>query len=309
MNSEGMKLFQGVIVPMITPISEDYSVDVVSVRKIIDSIIKADCAPFVLGTTGESASLSINQKLDLVRATVKAVNGRAKVFAGISGTSLWESVEASKAYQDMGVDVMVTTLPYYYPITPVEMTRFFEQLADQINCPLILYNMPATVGESIPISVAEYLSHHSGIVGIKDSERDVGRIHQSIIMWKDRQDFSFYVGWAKQSAHAMLNGADGIVPSTANLVPDLFKQLFDAGKSGDKHEAIRLQKVTDELSLIYQKDRGLNASLPALKVLMSEFGLCSPLVIPPMYNTVQDEQLKLKAQIREALKHFSFIIK
>ncbi len=297
-----MKIFKGVIVPMVTPINEDFSIDGNAVEKIVESFIAEDCAPFILGTTGESTSFSNNQKLDLVKKTVKTVGGRIKTFAGISSTSLFESIENATMYKDLGIDVMVTTLPYYFPITPSEMTRFFEKLADAIDCPVIIYNMPAMVGEHIPLDVADHLSKHPNIVGMKDSERNIERIDASLNMWKDREDFAFYIGWAAKSAHSLLNGADGIVPSTANFVPEMFKDLYNTALAGNASEAHKWQQITDELSLIYQKDRKLNSSLPALKVLMSALDLCQPHAMPPMYNIVQDDQIILKSQIREALE-------
>ncbi|WP_258105747.1 dihydrodipicolinate synthase family protein [Marinoscillum sp. MHG1-6] len=296
-----MKIFEGVIIPMVTPINANYSIDAASVGKIVESFIAQECAPFVLGTTGESTSFSSTQKTELVKQTVKAVNGRVKTFAGISSTSLVESIEMAKTYRDLGIDVMVTTLPYYFPISESEMTRFFTQLADAIDCPVVLYNMPAMVGERIPLDVADHLSQHPNIVGMKDSERDPERIDTSIGMWKDREEFAFYLGWAAQSAHSVLLGADGIVPSTGNFVPELFKQLYDAAKAGNHEEAHRLQELTDQISLIYQKDRKLNTSLPALKVLMSELGLCKPHAMPPMYDIAPDEQEALKSQLRTQL--------
>ncbi len=300
-----MKIFQGVIVPMVTPINKDYNIDSTGVQKTIDLIVNANCAPFVLGTTGEFTSFRYDQKIQLVKDTVSAVDSREKVFAGISSTSLLESIDLAKRFSEFGADIMVTTLPFYYPISDAEMLRFFEELADRANCPIIIYNMPAMVGASIPLEIAEQLSYHPNIVGMKDSERDIDRINQSMKLWKDREDFSFYLGWAAQSAHCMLNGADGIVPSTGNLVPDLFKQLYDAGIAGEEKLANNLQLVTDKISLIYQKDRKLNTSLPALKVLMSELSLCEPYVLPPMYNIVQDEQVQLKAQFRNELNKLS----
>lgn len=296
-----MKIFKGVIVPMVSPLRENLSIDTEAVERLVESFVEHESAPFVLGTTGEFASFSAAQRLDLVKATVSATKGRIKTFAGISGTSLYESIESAKAYKDLGIDVMVTTLPYYYPITPDEMLRFFTQLADALDCPIVLYNMPAMVGEKIPLEIAEVLSKHPNIAGMKDSERDDDRINQSIDLWKDRDDFAFYLGWAARSAHSVLRGADGIVPSTANFVPALYKALYDAAVANDEKKSFDLQKVTDELSLIYQKDRKLNTSLPALKVLMNEMGLCESHVMPPMYNIVQDEQLILKSQIRDAL--------
>lgn len=287
---------------MVSPLNSDYTIDVEAVQRVVDSLVDNKCAPFILGTTGEAASFSSSQKLDLVKETVKAVNGRIEVYAGISGTSLYESIEQAKAYRDLGVSAMVTTLPYYYPIAADEMERFFTQLADGIKCPLILYNMPAMVGESIPLEVTERLSKHPYIVGMKDSERDIARIDREIELWKDREDFSFYLGWAAQSAHALLKGAHGIVPSTANFVPELYQRLYEAAVVGNADEANQLQQMTNELSLIYQNDRKLNTSLPALKVLMSEYGLCQPIAMPPMYEIPQDEQERLKNELRHTVE-------
>ena len=287
---------------MITPINEDYSIDEDGVKRVVDLQVESGCAPFILGTTGEAASFSSAQKIHLVESTVRAVNKRQMLFAGISGTSLLDSVEQARVYKDLGADVMVTTLPYYYPITPDEMLRFFENLADQTDCPIVLYNMPAMVGERIPLDVADRLSQHPNIVGMKDSERDIDRINKSISLWSERKDFAFYLGWAAQSAHCMLSGADGIVPSTGNFVPELYQQLYRAGKEGAVEEANRLQEITNNLSLVYQQGRKLNASLPALKVIMSELGLCQAHVMPPMTNTVQDEQIEIKRQIGSMLE-------
>ncbi len=294
-----MKKFKGVIVPMVTPLNEDYSIDARAVEKMIATIIRTDAVPFILGTTGESASLSQTQKLDLVKYTVNAVSGKCRIFAGISGTSLIESVECAQAYRDMGVDILVSTLPYYFPIEPVDMIRYFDQLANEIDSPLMLYNMPAMVGESIPLTVAQQLSKHPNIVGMKDSERDIQRLNESIELWKDREDFGFYIGWAAQSAHGVLNGADGIVPSTANLVPDLYDQLYRAACNGEQEGAFELQRVTDELSSIYQKGRKLNTSLPALKVILAEQGICQATVMPPLYNISQDECIKIKQTLQK----------
>lgn len=287
---------------MVTPLNEDYTIDKGAVERIVNSFIRSGCAPFILGTTGEAASLSTNQKLDLVKYTVAAGKGKTTIFAGISGTSLLESGEQAKAYHNLGVDVVVTTLPYYYPITSAEMEKFFLQLANNIACPLVLYNMPAMVGASIPLEVADRLSQHPMIIGMKDSERDIDRINNEIQLWKDRDDFAFYIGWAAQSAHSVLQGADGIVPSTANFTPDLFRQLYDAALAGDSKEANRLQELTDEISLVYQKGRKLNTSLPALKVLMSELDLCKSYPMPPMYKIQQDDREMLINELHVVMK-------
>ena len=290
---------------MVTPIHSDYSIDSESVERIIHTFKVNQCAPFALGTTGESASLKQQQKLALIKSVVQSTDGQMPVFAGISSTSLLEAIDMGKQFSDLGAEVLVATLPYYYPISPDEMTLFFEQLADEVDRPVILYNMPSLVRHSIPLEVAERLSHHPNIQGMKDSERDAQRITDSIRLWKDREDFAFYLGWAAKSAHSVLQGADGIVPSTANFVPDLYQQLYQAALDGQEDLAFRLQQVTDDFSLIYQRNRPLNSSLPALKVLMHELGLCETEVLPPLYHIVQDEQLQLISELRALMENMS----
>lgn len=302
MISMNTKIYKGVIVPMITPIHEDLSIDHGAVEKILDAFLEYGAAPFPLGTTGEAVSLSNAQKTDLVKKTVEHVNRRTPVFAGISGTSLTESIENAKTYAGIGVDVVVVHLPFYFPISSAAMLKYFEQLADGIDCPLVLYNMPAMVRESIPLDVAERLSHHPNIVGMKDSERSMERLDESIRLWSKRSDFAFYLGWAAQSAYSVRNGADGIVPSTANLTPGLYRDLYEAAAKGHVEESERLQQVTNRISELYQKDRNLSQSLPALKTLMSEYELCKPHMMPPMYELEIEEQTHLKAAIRAELK-------
>ncbi len=286
------KKYSGVVVPMITPLNDDLSIDINGVNNIIDLFISAGVSPFIIGTTGEAPSLSSQQKEELVKAVVERVDGKDLVYVGISSNCIRESIEDAKKYADLGADVMVATLPAYYPMNEEQMFKYFTQLADEINRPLIIYNMPATVKYSIPLSVIGSLSEHENIVGLKDSERDEERLTKAIELSKDREDFSYLLGWAAQSSYAMLNGADGIVPSTGNFTPELYKDLLDAALRGDKVVADELQQKTNYLGALYQKDRILSESIPALKVLMSIQGLCKSNVMPPMYkmDKVEEEE-------------------
>src|SRR5690606_24257326 len=151
------------------------------------------------------------------------------VYAGISGNSLYDSVDEAKQYYDMGIDVFVANMASYYPVDSDQIFRYFEELADKVPCPLIIYNIPSTTHLSIPLEVVDQLSHHPNIVGLKDSERDLKRMESSILLWKDRKDFSFFSGWAAVSHTAVTSGADGIVPSSGNLVPHLYQIIYASG--------------------------------------------------------------------------------
>ena len=292
-----IKKHYGVIVPAISPINEDFSIDSGAIERLLESFIQNSVDAFLLGTTGESVSLSIKQKYDLVKKAVSFNNNRCKIYTGISGNSLLESIEEAIRYHDLGVEAVVAHLPFYYPITNQQMLRYYEQLADRMPCSLFLYNNPITTNISIPIEVIEKLSYHEKIVGVKDSERCIERLDKSIELWSQRKDFSYFLGWAAQSAYGLLKGIDGIVPSTGNITPGLYKELFDAALSGDEKRAGDLQKKTDKISAIYQKNKQLNRSLAALKIMMSFFRLCQPYMMPPLHELSDQELQEIKEKM------------
>jgi dihydrodipicolinate synthase/N-acetylneuraminate lyase len=295
------KKYTGVIIPMVTPVNEKFQIDVTAVNNIINSFVKTGVEPFLLGTTGESFSVSDKQKDILVKESVKALKGRTRIYAGISANCYEESVECGKKYTDFGVDALVAHLPFYYPIDPEQMIRYFEDLANAVKCPLILYNNPITTKHSIPVEVIEKLSYHPNIYGIKDSERGMDRLNESLRLWKDRADFVHLTGWAAQSAYGLLNGSDGIIPSTGNVTPDVYKNLYDAAIAGDASKANELQDLANRISEVYQKDRHLSQSLPALKVMMASKGLCQEYVLPPMYSLSKEEVEKIRKATKEIL--------
>lgn len=295
------KKYSGVVVPMITPVKADFSIDENAVATIMKTFTKNNVATFLLGTTGESTSVSDKEKDRLIEYGVKYAEGKVDVFAGISSNCLQDCIDNGNKYADMGVTAVVAHLPFYYPITAEAMVPFFEKIADNVKCPLILYNNPITVKESMPLDVVEKLSYHKNIVGFKDSERGVERLDEAIRLWKDREDFSFLLGWAAQSSYAVLKGCDGIVPSTGNLTPALYNELYKAALNGEADKANALQEETNIISEIYQKGKYINDSIPALKVLLSEYDLCQPYAIPPLTSTGEAEQKVLRTAIKTTL--------
>ena len=282
--------YKGVIVPMVTPLDENLKIDHAAVEKLTDSLVRNHAIPFILGTTGEAPSMSGTLKEDLVKSVIQVVKGRSPVFAGVSSNSLQDSVNLSRKFADIGIEAVIATLPSYYPMNDDQIIVYIEKLADQLPVPLILYNIPVTVGFSIPLEIIDKMSHHPNIAGIKDSERDIERLDRSLMLWSEREDFSFWLGWAHMSVYGIQNGADGIVPSTANLVPNLFDELYRSVTQGRMDKAEELQEKTDEISGLYQKGRKLNQSIPALKVLLSILGLCEPIVLPPLFRLEEKEE-------------------
>ena len=279
-----------VIVPMVSPFSDDYSIDEAAVGRMCEMFAKAGVSVFALGTTGEGDSMSQEQREALVKCTVKEVNGRTKIYAGLTGNSLSESIIDARIYADLGADYLVAKLPAYYPMDETQMLLYLEKLADSVSLPLFIYNIPATTHHSIPLNIVERLSYHPNISGLKDSERSLERLDESIRLWGERDDFDFLIGWASMSAYGLLKGANGIVPSTGNVCPEWYAQMIDAVLAGDSNSAVALQEKTDQVSALYQKGRSLSQSIPALKVLMKMKGLCIGKVLPPMVSMTTEEE-------------------
>lgn len=296
------KEYQGIIVPLVTPLTENYQLDAQGVENIFSHMYSNDVLPFILGTTGESSSISLPVKQAYVREAVRNKKPGTKLYAGISSNCVEESVDFAKFCFDSGVDAVAATLPSYYALTEGQMRTYFLTLAEQIKAPVIIYNIPGTTHMSIPLSLIDELSHNEYIVGTKDSERSEERLNESLRLWSGRSDFSHFLGWAAKSAHALIHGSDGLIPSTGNLHPGLYTDMAAAVNVGDHEKAYYYQYLSDELGKIYQGIGTLGESLWALKVLMHQYGLCQSVAMPPLTSLSGDVQEKLLNSLSDFFK-------
>lgn len=293
------KKYQGIIVPAITPLTQDFQLDTSAVEKLFHNFYKHDVSPFILGTTGESASLPWEVKNQYLSAASKNKKAGTVLYAGISSNVFAESVEFAKRCADSNVDAVAATLPSYYALTEDQIKQYFEDLANAIPLPLIIYNIPATTHMSIPLEIIEELSYHPNIVATKDSERNQDRLVQSQDLWSERGDFGHFLGWAAKSAEGLIGGSDGLIPSTGNLVPKLYQSMLQAVEAGDFDEAFQLQEFSDAVGDIYQKGKTLGESLWALKVLMKQNDLCEAVVMPPLKPMPAADEQKLIQSFKE----------
>jgi dihydrodipicolinate synthase/N-acetylneuraminate lyase len=287
------KKYKGVVVPTVTPLTAGHTLDRGAVERMLDNFRRHNVTPFILGTTGEAASLSQSVKQDYLQTAASLKMPGDVLYAGISSNVLEESVAFANRCFEAGVDVVVATLPNYYPLTPGQMKAYFEQLAEKVPGPLMIYNIPPTVHMSIPLDVVEELSHHPKIVGLKDSERNEERLQAALKLRGEREDFCYFAGWAAQSAQTLLKGGDGIIPSTGNFAPGLYHELYNAALQGNAEKAYELQKLSDALGNVYQGGKTLGESLWALKVLMKKDGLCDTHMMPPLHQLSNEEEQKV----------------
>lgn len=291
----------GVVVPMVSPMTPEGTIDVESTERLVDHLASREVGVFVLGTTGEAASLDHNERLNLVKAAIRAAAGRVPVYTGISDNSIVRSIDAAREYFQCGADACVAHLPCYYTLSEREMLIYFQHLHARMEGPLILYNIPQTTHMSLPVSVVAELAELPRIVGIKDSERDVDRMHQTAEMFAARKDFRLYMGSAILAVRALQCGFDGLVPSSGNLLPGPWRDLVKAARKGEWETAQTLQKMLDAVNHVIQSEHSLGQSLWALKVALNAESLCMPHVGIPLQPLADEDARKIRDEVAALL--------
>lgn len=305
---KALSAYQGVIVPLLTPLTAAGRVDEKATRKILANVIAGGGSPFALGTTGEAMSLSIQERKSFMRL-VRKYAGDAVTYVGVTANSFNETLELSRYAQELGYDAIVPHLPAYYPLRASLMEEYYLQLTKATETPLIIYNIPITTGMSIPLPVIERLSRHPRVIGLKDSEAGDERLQQNLALWKDREDFNFYLGNAAYGARGMLQGAQGIVPSLGNLLPEHYRAIIDYARAGNTEMALLSQKICDEISRCCQAGRTVVDAIPALKYMLHLAGYCTPEVALPMQQPDEENKRAIYQALQPLIEKYQLNIK
>lgn len=287
------KSYNGVFVPMASPVDEKGSIDADATGRLIEFLLENGTIPFIGGTNGEGPSLSVEARNALVRSLVDHRREHVPLVAGIMGLPYTDTVKQANAYVEMGVDAVVITLPNYYTLSSTEMADYYRSAAKQIHGNIILYNIPKTIHMSIPVNIVDELSRIKNIIGIKDSEFDEYRLKDSMERWKGRDDFFHLTGVNKLMVKGLMMGSRGIVPSTGNFAPGIYNRLFNLCKEKKETEASELLDRTQELCNVYQSGRSLASSLSALKIVLNHLGFCGKEVLKPLVRLEEDEEKEI----------------
>jgi 4-hydroxy-tetrahydrodipicolinate synthase len=221
------------MVALVTPMQADGALDVDSLRKLVEfHISQGTDAIVAVGTTGESATLSVEEHCDVIRLVVEQVNGRIPVIAGTGANSTSEAIELTQSAKDLGVDAVLLVAPYYNKPTQQGMYLHFKAIAEAVNIPQILYNVPGrTASDLLPETVGR-LSELSNIIGIKEATGDVSRVQQ--IKQLSREGFELYTGEDANTVDFILAGGQGVISVTANVAPKLMHEMCQAALAGDE---------------------------------------------------------------------------
>lgn len=304
--------FHGIIPPMITPLNPDYSLDVEHTLLMVNHLLEGGVhGIFILGTTGESASLSSDVKSDLIRLVCRQVNGRVPVLVGITDCSFVESLDLAAIASESGAAALVAAPPFYMNIGQEELAAYYGKLADEVSLPLFLYNMPSHTKIFIDTATVKSLSAHPNIIGIKDSSGDLDNFQSLCQAFKAHPEFKLFVGPEEILSQTLEMGGHGGVTGGANLFPELYVQAYDAFRSGEKSRLKELQETILFLSKnIYQNQAYKSCYLKGLKAAMSFEGLCRGILAPPLFayseeekKTLHEKYLLVKEKVSETVAH------
>lgn len=296
--------FRGIIPPMITPLNPDFSLDEQSLGLIIEHMIAGGVhGIFILGTTGEFASLSSKVKKQLIELTCKKVNHRIPVLVGITDCSFQESLDLALCAKEAGADILVATNPFYINIGQDELVFYFSKLADEVELPLYLYNMPSHTGINIDLETVKALVEHPNIIGIKDSSGDKKYFESLCDTFREHPEFTVLVGPEEILVETMNMGGHGGVSGGANLFPTLYVKLFEATEYQDKEQMMVLNETVQFLSKnLYSHGTYKSNYLKGLKASLSFEGLCQGVLAVPLsaFNEAEIADLKEKYEAVKA---------
>lgn len=301
--------FRGIIPPMITPLRPDFSLDIARTERLIEHLIDGGVhGIFILGTTGEFAGLSSAVKSDLIQITCQQVKGRVPILVGVTDCSFTESVDLAAIAHKYGAEAVVVAPPFYMNIGQAELIHYYQKLADVVELPLFLYDMPSHVKISIEVETAVKLSKHPNIIGIKDSSGKIENFQALCEAFKQQPEFKIFVGPEEFLAETLKIGGDGGVTGGANLFPKLYVALYEAFEKKEYDAVKKFQETILFLcSNLYQNGTYQSSYLKGLKAAMSFEGLCEDNFAPPIFpyspsekSTLSSKFLQVKERVRQS---------
>jgi 4-hydroxy-tetrahydrodipicolinate synthase len=284
----------GSIVALITPMLEDGSIDYPHLRKLIDWHISqgTDCIG-VVGTTGESPTVTVEEHCEIIRVSVEQSAGRVPIMAGCGANSTAEAIELARFARQVGADCQLQVVPYYNKPTQEGQYLHFRSIAEAVDLPMVLYNVPGRTVADMQHDTVMRLAQIDGIIGIKEATGNLERAQW--LIHDAPKGFSIYSGDDGTAVALMLCGGQGNVSVTANIAPKMMHELCVAAIAGHAREAMAIQNRLLNL----HKNMFTEANPIPVKWAASRMGLCGGTMRLPMTPFSPQLQPALEAAMRE----------
>jgi 4-hydroxy-tetrahydrodipicolinate synthase len=285
----------GSIVALVTPMHEDGSVDHAALRRLIDwHIAEGTACIGVVGTTGESPTVSIEENCDIIRVAVEHAAGRIPIMAGAGANSTAEALEMTRFAKSVGADCTLQVVPYYNRPTQEGIYRHFKAIAEGVDLPVVLYNVPGRTVADMAHETTMRLAQVPGIVGVKDATGNIDRA--AWLIREAPKGFSIYSGDDQTAWALMLLGGHGNVSVTANVAPRAMADLCAAALAGDGKRAAAIHHRL----LPLHRQLFVEANPIPVKWACARMGLCGPALRLPLVALSAPHHALLEAALREA---------
>jgi len=290
-----MTKIQGSLVAIVTPMHADGSLDLPCLRKLIDwHIAEGTDGIVIVGTTGESPTVSPEEHCELIRVAVEHVNKRVPVIAGSGGNSTAEAIALTKFAKEIGADASLQVVPYYNRPTQEGMYQHFKKIAESVDIPVILYNVPGRTVADMSNETILRLAQVPGIVGVKDATGNIARGIDLIRLAP--ADFAVYSGDDATAMALMFCGGKGNISVTANVAPRAMHEMCMAAMRGDTQTAIAINnRVLSLHSKLFIEPNPL-----PVKWAMMEMGLIPSGIRLPLVPMAEQYHEAVRAALREA---------
>jgi len=288
-------MFRGSMVALVTPMHTDGSVDFDSLRQLLEFHIASGTSAIIsMGTTGESATLDEKEHCEVIRRTVEMVDNRIPVIAGTGANSTTEAISLTKCAMQAGADACLLVTPYYNKPTQEGLYLHHKMIAESVPIPQILYNVPGrTAVDMLPETVAR-LAKISNIIGIKEATGDLSRLTQIRELCGD--NFDIYSGDDESGIEFMLQGGNGVISVTNNVVPKAMAEMCAAALAGDRAKAEELNQPLTGL----HNDLFVEANPIPVKWALLEMGKIPAGIRLPLTPLSEQYHETLRAAMRKA---------
>lgn len=242
-----MNELQGVIVPLITPLNADGSLNETNMQDLLEKMIAAGVqGVFVAGTTGEVLALSTQVRAAAIQCVCAAARGRIQVVTGIGDSCMENILHFAEISREGGADYLALQPPPYFPMAEAEVGEFYEYILDSVTTPVLLYNIPSFTKNDLTANLVHALSEHPRVAGLKDSTGDA-KYFDDVMAQPHKPGFTVLLGDEVRMYDGYRGGAKGIVPSIGNLYPELCVKLDAAGRAGNWAETTLLQAEVNKI--------------------------------------------------------------
>ncbi|MFL2699069.1 MAG: 4-hydroxy-tetrahydrodipicolinate synthase [Gammaproteobacteria bacterium] len=275
-----MQALQGSLVALVTPLNNSGGVDYESLKNLIDWHIEQGTDGIVsVGTTGESATLNVNEHIDVIEFTANYVDKRVPVIAGTGANSTQEAIDLSEESRRKGADYVLLVTPYYNKPNQRGLIAHFEKIADSVSINQILYNVPPrTACDLLPESV-KVLSKHKNIIGIKEAVDCMDRIKSLTNISRNNSDFLVFSGDDPTFMDALNLGANGVISVAANVIPKSISNICSYIRENNKEEAKILNEINNNLyKLLFVESNPIPVKWMLYKMGLIENSIRLPLV-------------------------------